>query len=64
MIIYIRGEKKVEKNRVIKVIKIRFTLLNRRRKLVIFELKSSIINSISRNTIYTTFRVNRMRKNY
>lgn len=49
---------KVRKNKVIKVIQISFTHLDRREKLVIFAPASFVINDIEKNIVYSTLEVN------
>lgn len=57
-------EKKVEKSRVIKAIKMGFAPFSKKNELVIFVLISFTAN-ISRSTIYNTLRINnRAEKNY
>ena len=65
MLIYIRIEGRVEKNRVVKAIEIKFTLLGKRKKLVISALTSFAANEIGKNIVYTTLKVsNRIKKNH
>lgn len=65
LLIYIRDKGEIEKNRILKAIKMSFTLLSKRKKLVISAPIAFAANSIRRNIVYTTLRVNnRARKNY
>lgn len=65
LLIYVRDEGRVGKSRIVKVIKIGFTLLGKRKELVISALTRFIANGISRSTIHTALRVNnQMEKNY
>lgn len=49
----------------IKVIEMKFTLLSKRKELVIFKLTNFIVNSVGENTVYTTLRINyKIRKHY
>lgn len=55
----------MRKSRVVKAIEIGFTLLSRRKKLVILAPTRFAANSIGRNTVYITLRVNNwIKKNY
>lgn len=58
MLIYINGERRVEKSRIIKAIEIKFALFGEKNKLVIFAPTRSARNGISRSNVYTTLRVN------
>lgn len=61
---YIKSERKVRKIRVIKAIKIKFTLFNIEKKLVIYIFTGFIRNKIDKNTVYSTLRIdNKSRKN-
>lgn len=58
MLIYIKGEKEVKKNRVVKIIEIVFILLSGKNELVIFVLITFTVNSIIGSTVYTILKVN------
>lgn len=65
LLIYIKSRGGVRKSRVIKAIKIDFTLLGKRKKLVISALISSLANGIDGSIVYTALRVNNwVKKNY
>ena len=65
MLIYVRGKRGVEKKKVVKLIKIEFTLFDKKKKLVLFAFTNFAANKIGRSTIYTAIRVdNRAKKNY
>lgn len=65
MLIYIKGERRVGKNRIVKPIEMRFILLGKRKKLLISAPTDSTANKISGNTVHTALEVsNRARKNY
>lgn len=53
LLIYIKGEGRVGKSRVVKVIKIGFILLSRRKELVISAPTSFVVNDIGRSIVYT-----------
>lgn len=62
--IYIRVEGGVGRSRIVKAIEMRFTLLKRRKKLIIFAATGFTANDVSRSTVHTTLKVsNRARKN-
>lgn len=64
-LIYIKSEGGVRKSRVVKTIKMRFTLLNRKKELVISTPTSSATNSIARNIVHITLGVNNsLKRNY
>ena len=65
MLIYIRRKRRARKNRVIKAIEILFTLLGKKKDLVISALTSFAVDEISRSTVHTAIGVNnRVRKNH
>lgn len=65
MLIYIKDEWGVGKSRVIKAIEMGFTLLSRRKELVISTPTSFAANRIGGSTVHTTLGVsNKARKNY
>lgn len=65
ILIYIRSEREIKKNKVVKTIEIEFTLLGKKKELVSFVLTSFASNKIGKNIIYTILRVNnRIKKNY
>lgn len=53
LLIYIKGERRVGKSRVVKVIKIGFILLSRRKELVISAPTSFVVNDIDKSIVYT-----------
>lgn len=64
-LIYIKSEGGVRKSRVVKTIKMRFTLLNRKKELVISTPTSSATNGIARNIVHITLGVNNsLKRNY
>lgn len=63
--IYIKGEKRVRKSRVIKAIEMRFTILSKKKELVISAPTSLVANGVNRSTVYAALRVNnKAKKNY
>lgn len=58
LLIYIKRESGIGENKVVKAIKIGFTLLNKRNKLVVSIFIGFIVNKIGQNTIYIDIRVN------
>lgn len=65
ILIYIKDEGIIGKNRVVKAIKIGFTLLENWKKLMIFALTDFIANEIGGSIVYTILKVsNRAKKNY
>ncbi len=65
LLIYVRGEGAVGKSRVVKAIEMGFTLLGRRKELVISAPTGSAANVIGRSTVHTALGVNnRAGKNY
>ena len=58
LLIYVKGEVRVGKSRVMKNIKMSFTLLSKRNELVIFAPIGSAANEISGNIIHISIRVN------
>lgn len=65
ILIYVKVERKVENSKVIKAIKIRFTLLSKKKELVISTLTDSIIYRIGISIIHIILRVsNKIKKNY
>lgn len=58
LLIYIRGEERVRKSRVVKTIEMGFTLLGKRKELVIFVLTRFAVNSIGGNMVYIALGVN------
>lgn len=64
-LIYVKGERKVGKSRVVKAIEIEFTLLGRKKRLVISTLIDFVINSDCKSIVYIVLRVNnKVKKNY
>ena len=57
ILIYIRAEKEVQKSRVVKVIEMKFTLLSKKKNLVIFAHTGFAANEISKSTVYTTLEI-------
>lgn len=53
-LIYIKGKREVEKSRIVKAIKIRFTLLGKKKKLIICAPTSSAANDVDGNIVHTT----------
>lgn len=53
LLIYIKGEGRVGKSRIVKVIEIDFILLSRRKELVISAPTSFVVNDIDRSIVYT-----------
>lgn len=65
MLIYIRGEGRIEKIRDVKAIEMGFAPLGRRNELVISVPTGSVTNNIGGSTVYTALGVNnRAGKNY
>lgn len=63
MLIYIRDEGKVRKNKIIKEIEIRLTLFGRRKELVISTFTNFKANRIGRSIVHTTPKVgNKIKK--
>ncbi len=58
LLIYIRGEKRVRKSRIVKAIEMDFTLLSKKKELVISVSIGSAANSISGSTMHIVLRVN------
>ena len=58
LLIYIKDKTEVEKSRIIKIIKIVFTLFGKKKKLVIFTSTNFATNNIRKNIIYTTLGFN------
>lgn len=56
-LIYIRSGGKVRKSKVVKAIKMDFSLLGKRKKLVILVLTGSIANGIGESMVYITLRI-------
>lgn len=65
LLIYIRDERSIKKNKIVNTIEIRFFLFGKRKKLVISISIGFAINSIDKNIIHIAFGVNnRIRKKY
>lgn len=64
LLIYIRDEKSIKKNKIINTIEMGFFLLGKRKKLPISTSISFAINDINKNTIHIAFEINnRVKKN-
>ncbi len=65
LLIYIKGDERVGKSRVVKAIEMGYILLSRRKDLVISAPTGSAANSIDGSTVHTVLGVNnRVGKNY
>lgn len=58
LLIYVKSEERIGKNRVIKGIEIGFTLFIKRKKLVISMPNKSAVNDICLSMVYTVLGVN------
>lgn len=65
MLLYIKSKDSIDKSQVIQTLEIRFTFLDRQKKLVFFMQIGYAIDNITENTIYITLKINiRVRKNF